>query len=105
MTDEVISIDSSSTFEEKTGGPAEQPDFMADAPYLGTWIMKDKGIYFDEFLKSMNVGIVMRMATKLLKPTLVLEKMIFEKYDFVALFSTYIYAILNQIDFMSKFLL
>ena len=44
----------------------------------GQWI-HDKGIYFDQFLQSMNVGIVMRMAAKLLKPTLVFEKTIEEK--------------------------
>merc|ERR1711953_1057906 len=47
---------------------------MQNAPYLGTWVMKDKGIYFDQFLQSMNVNIVMRMAAKLLTPTLVFEK-------------------------------
>ena len=100
---------------------------LPDAPYLGTWVMKDKGedsleifankasklvfksgrqpgsvvrtpywcaservmisrllipnkgIYFDQFLQSMNVGIVMRMAAKLLTPTLVFEKRLEEK--------------------------
>ena len=42
-------------------------------------LIHDKGIYFDQFLQSMNVGIVMRMAAKLLTPTLVFEKTLEEK--------------------------